>query len=85
MIIQIKGSKITVLVYFQDFCGFEPQSEHNYFSSIGLFKCLTVSLVEITAFRLESKSVKDFFEKKNPPMRALGFLTGHMIYNLAYT
>ena len=30
--------------------------------------------------------VKDFFEKTNfPPMRALKFFTGHMIYNLAYT
>ena len=30
--------------------------------------------------------VMDFFEKINfLPMRALEFLTGHMIYNLAYT
>ena len=30
--------------------------------------------------------VKDFFEKINiPPMRALEFITGHMVYNLAYT
>ena len=28
----------------------------------------------------------DFFQKINvPPMRALKFITGHMIYNLAYT
>ena len=30
--------------------------------------------------------VKDFFEKINfLPMRAFEFITGHMIYNLAYT
>ena len=39
-----------------------------------------LSLVEITAFRLESKSCKDFFEKMYfPPMRALKFITGRMI------
>ena len=35
-------------------------------------------MVEITAFRLESKSCKGFFFQINfPPMRALEFLTGH--------
>jgi hypothetical protein len=34
------------------------------------------SLVEITAFRLE---------KIFQPMRALQFITGYMVYNLAYT
>ena len=50
-------------------------------------KKLLLSLFEITAFRLESKSCKGFFfEKINfPPTRALEFITGHMIYNLAYT
>ena len=28
--------------------------------------------------------VKDFFEKKIPPMRALKFITGYVIYNPAY-
>jgi hypothetical protein len=42
-------------------------------------------LVEITVFRLESKSCKGFFEKIDvQPMRALEFITGHMTYNLAY-
>ena len=34
-----------------------------------------ISLVEITAFRLER-----IFQ----PMRALEFITGHLVYNLAY-
>ena len=43
-------------------------------------------MVEITAFRLERKSCKGFFLKINfPPMRALEFLTCHVIYNPAYT
>ena len=29
--------------------------------------------------------VKDFFKINFPPMRALKFITGHVIYNLAYT
>ena len=29
--------------------------------------------------------VKDFFEINFPPMRALEFITGHMVYKLAYT
>ena len=44
-----------------------------------------LSLVEITAFRLESKSCKDFFKNNFPPLRALEFITGHVIYNPAYT
>ena len=45
-----------------------------------------LSLVEITAFILKSKSCKGFFWKINfPPMRALEFITGHVTYNLAYT
>ena len=43
-----------------------------------------LSLVKFTAFRLESKSCKGFF-LKSPPMRALEFITGHVIYNSAYT
>ena len=42
-----------------------------------------LSLVEITAFRLESKSCKGL--KKNPIMRACKFITGYVIYNPAYT
>jgi hypothetical protein len=38
-----------------------------------------LSLVEITVFGLESKSCDDF-----PPMRALEFIAGHVIYNPAY-
>ena len=45
-----------------------------------------LSLVEITAFRLESKYCKGFFEINFPPMmRALAFITGHVIYNSFYT
>ena len=45
-----------------------------------------LSLVEITAFRLDSKSCKGFFStSKFSPMRALEFIKGHVIYNLAYT
>ena len=45
-----------------------------------------LSLVEITAFRVERKSGKGFFLEINfPPMRALEFITGHVIYNPAYT
>ena len=29
--------------------------------------------------------VKDFFKINFPPMRALEFITGHVIYNPAYT
>ena len=43
-----------------------------------------LSLVEITAFRLESKSGKGFFFSF-PPMGALEIITGHVIYNLSYT
>ena len=41
----------------------------------------SASLVEITAFRF----VKDFFKLDFPPMRALEIITGHVIYNPAYT
>ena len=37
-----------------------------------------LSLVEITAFRLDSKSCKGFFKVNFPPMRALEFITGHV-------
>ena len=45
-----------------------------------------MALVEITVFRLESKCCKGFFFIKIncPPVRALKFITGHVIYNLAY-
>ena len=44
-----------------------------------------LSLVEITAFRLESKSRKGFFLKISfQPIRALVFLTGHVIFKLRY-
>ena len=40
-----------------------------------------LSLVEITTFRLDSKSCKGFFLKMNfPPMRALEFITGHVTF-----
>ena len=29
--------------------------------------------------------IKIFFEVNFPPLRALEFITGHMVYNLAYT
>ena len=45
-----------------------------------------LALVEITAFTLESKSCKGYFYKINfKPMRALEFITGDMVYYLAYT
>ena len=50
---------------------------------MGAVTCL--SLVKITAFRLESKSCKGFFKIDFPPMRALKIITGHVIYNPAYT
>ena len=58
--------------------------------SVGICKYkpgyISHDLVEITAFRLESKSCKGFFFIINfPPMRALKFMTGHVIYNPAYT
>ena len=44
-----------------------------------------LSFVEITAFKLERKSCKGFFLEINfPPMRALKFITGHVIFNLRY-
>ena len=44
-----------------------------------------LSLVEITAFRLERKSCKGFFWKINfPQIRALKFLTVHVIFDLCY-
>ena len=48
-----------------------------------MIQCL--SLVEITAFRLESKSCKGFFLQINfPPMRALEFISGHVTFKLRY-
>ena len=44
-----------------------------------------LSLVEITAFRLENKSCKGLFLQINfPPKRALKFITGHVIFKLHY-
>ena len=44
-----------------------------------------IALVEITAIRLESKSSKGFFFTiKFPPMRALKFITDHVIFKLWY-
>ena len=45
------------------------------------------SLVKITEFRLERKSCKGFFRNKFSTnlMRAIEFITGHVIYNPAYT
>ena len=42
-----------------------------------------LSLVEITAFRLESKSCKGF--KKKSTNERTRIITGHVIYNPAYT
>ena len=42
-----------------------------------------LSLVEITAFRLESKSCKGFFFKSTKESTRI--ITGHVIYNPAYT
>ena len=44
-----------------------------------------LSLVEITAFRLESKFCKGFFFEKLyfPPMRDLEFLTDHVTFKQA--
>ena len=47
--------------------------------------CDILSLVEITSFTPESKPCKGFFWINFPPVRALEFITGHMVYNLAYT
>ena len=44
-----------------------------------------LSLVEITASRLENKSCQGFFKINFPPMRPLGFIICYMVYNLAYT
>ena len=42
-------------------------------------------MIEITALRLENKSCKGFLlQVKYPPMRALGFITGHVIFKLRY-
>ena len=43
-------------------------------------------MVEITAFRLESKSCKGFFlEDKLSTNESTQIITGHVIYNPAYT
>ena len=48
------------------------------------FKC-SHSLVEITAFKLESKSCKGFFLQINfPRMRALEFIRDHVTFKLPY-
>ena len=48
-----------------------------------IIQCL--SLVEITAFRLNSKSCKGFFFDINfPQMRDIEFLTGHVTFKLRY-
>ena len=45
-----------------------------------------LSLVEITAFRLESKSCKGFFlEDKLSTNESTQIITGHVIYNPVYT
>ena len=41
--------------------------------------------MEITEFMLERKTCEGFFEINFPPMRALAFITGHVIYNSVYT
>ena len=43
-------------------------------------------MVEITAFILESKSCKGFFflQMNFPPMRALQFITDHVIFKLCF-
>ena len=46
-----------------------------------------LSLVEITEFRLESKSCRGFFftnKISTPPMRALESITGHVMFKLRY-
>ena len=44
-----------------------------------------LSLVEITAFRLESKSCKGFVLQINfPPIRALEFIRDHATFKLPY-
>ena len=44
-----------------------------------------LSLIEITAFRLERKSCKGFFlQIKFPPMRALEFIRDHVTFKLPY-
>ena len=43
------------------------------------------AMVEITAFRLESKSREGFYLQINfPPMRALQFITDHVIFKFRY-
>ena len=45
-----------------------------------------LSLVEITAFRLESKSCKGFFflQINFPPLRAIEFIRDHVTFKLPY-
>ena len=43
-----------------------------------------LSLVEITEFRLESKSCKVFFLNKFSTNESTQIITGHVIYNPAY-
>jgi hypothetical protein len=44
-----------------------------------------LSLVEITAFRLERKSCKGFFFNKLSNNESTQIITGHVIYNPAFT
>ena len=44
-----------------------------------------LSMVEITAFRLESKSCKGFFLNKFSTNESTQIITGHVLFNLAYT
>ena len=50
----------------------------------GPVKIQFLSLVKITAFRLERKSSNFFLQINFPPMRALKFITGHVIFKLRY-
>ena len=44
-----------------------------------------IALVEITVFRLESKSCKGFFLNKFSTNKSTQIITGHVIHNLPYT
>ena len=55
------------------------------YKSHDLLSIRVLSLVEITAFRLESKSCKGFFLNKFSTNESTRIITGHVIYNTAYT
>ena len=58
--------------------------QHTYGVCIILFIGKVV-FTFLLKFRLEGKSCKEFFLQINfPPMRALEFITGHMIFKLRY-